>query len=31
MDVTLDHYPGGPTPLDKVPALIGYLESAGAR
>jgi acetyl esterase/lipase len=30
IEVTLDHYPGGHTILDKVPELVGYLKDAAA-
>jgi hypothetical protein len=31
IDVTLDQYPGGHTPLNKVPELVGYLKAAAAQ
>jgi acetyl esterase/lipase len=31
IDVTLDQYPDGHTPLDKVPELVGYLKAAAAQ
>ncbi len=31
VDVTLDQYPGGHTPLNKVPELVGFLMAAAAQ
>jgi hypothetical protein len=31
IDVTLDQYPGGHTPLNKVPEIVGYLKAAAAQ
>ncbi len=31
IEVTLDEYPGGHTPRDKVPELVGYLKAAAAQ
>ena len=31
IEVTLDEYPGGHTPRDKVPELVGYLKAAAAK
>ena len=31
IDVTLDQYPGGHTPLNKITELVGYLKAAAAQ
>jgi hypothetical protein len=31
IDVTLDQYPGGHTPLNKIPELVGYLKGAATQ